>query len=245
MKLTLATLALAAITTTATAQTVTLVAHPPPSANITQPFAFNPKDKSVPDGVQARYRSSGSDTLSSLIQTFTWNTGERLTAIGIMVSPGQNAPGGCVFAREQDYALDVQELASAGRVAATIATVTVALTPAVVQPGKYIQITPASPLPLVRGKTYGFHLRPIALVRANRLLIAYSGKTGEGGRGRTGPENPAVGGGNQVSGHYDAAIDAYTAFPIDARYTSAGGGGYTLTFYTTAGNASDKTKNDY
>jgi hypothetical protein len=213
----------------ATAQTVSVLDAPPPQANINQPVVFNTTAE-ITEGTQARYQSSGTNTLRGVTQVFTWNSDAPLAAVGIMAAPDQNTPGGCAFVRKQTYTLDIQELDAAGKVVATVASATIALTPAVVQSGKYMQITPAAPAPLVKGKPYGFHLCPVSIDRANRLLVGFSGYKHAGGRGLLADIGP----GNQTGGYYDAAAGAYAALPTGARY-GTNGGGYTHTFYTIAG----------
>lgn len=218
------------------AQTVSLMDSPPSTANLSQPFAFNTDGQSpaaLTEGTQARFQASGSNTLRSVTQTFTWNTSAPLTGLGIMVAPDQNAPGGCPFVRAQNYALDIQELDAANAVVSTVASATVALTPAVVKPGKYMHFTFGVPVPLGNGKTYGIHLRPVAVDRANRLLAAFSGYTSAGGKGLI----PGAGFGAQTGGYYDARAGTYTALPAGTRYASNRGGGYSHTYYATTGDA--------
>ncbi|MDR2675913.1 MAG: IPT/TIG domain-containing protein, partial [Opitutaceae bacterium] len=220
---------LAVFPSAARAQTAGLEDSPPAAANIVQPVVYNTSGTStaeITEGTQARYLNA--TDYRAVSQTFTWRGDRNLTGVGIRVAPDQNTPGGNTYtAGDQLWALDVQELDATRKVVSTLVSATVTISPAHVQPDKYINITLAAPLPLVNGGVYGFRIRP-AEIKNNRILVATSGSSAPWSTLNT--QYAGTGRGNQTGGfHPEGDAVNYGPSPEGTEYS----GSQSISFYTT------------
>jgi sialate O-acetylesterase len=212
---------------------VSVLDAPPPGANINQPLVYNTDGTSLQEtteGVQARHRAkSATDAANrSVTQTFAWgDDGGQLAGIGIMVAPDQGVV--CKFNSAQDWVLDVHELDNARKVTGALASASFTLTPALVQPGRYVYARFAAPVAMQAGRAYGFNLRPASHNSGNILLVAHT-QAANGTPPSPWPpaeirkKYPGVGFGNQEG------RDGVAAFPAGREYRDAR---YSLTFFTT------------
>ncbi|GHC10025.1 hypothetical protein [Cerasicoccus arenae] len=140
------------------------------------------------NGITARWTSEAN--FRSILQSITWQGG-YVTGFGFQLAPNQNGGPGLNYTRNQSYAIDIQELSSAGSgsqtILSTIHTELFTMPASIVQANNVIYLEFDGPVYLDAG-TYGFNLRPTDIKGGNVLVLAKS---------TNGEDTIALGGGAQ------------------------------------------------
>ncbi|MDR1283932.1 MAG: hypothetical protein LBK99_24410 [Opitutaceae bacterium] len=140
------------------------------------------------DGVQARKRGADGTDLRGVYQAFTWNTADKLSSVGLLVSPSSTTSVDSSFhyTADQTWTLEILQLRSSvnGTIDGTVLTETVLVETSGIVAGKYLNLAFSTPVTLTTGFTYAINLYPSDTVD-QRVLFAIAGSKSALGGGQT------------------------------------------------------------